>query len=49
MNNLKIFCTSLKYLKILDKLPKYIYKIGLGEKKFPDNWFDEKKEKIFLI
>ena len=43
MNNLKIFCTSLKYLKILDKLPKYIYKIGLGEKKFPDNWFDEKK------
>ena len=43
MKKLKIFCTSLEYLKILDKLPGYVSKIGLGANSFPSNWFDEKK------
>ncbi len=43
MNNLEIFCTSIQYLKILDKLPKYIKPLGLGESLFPDHWLDEKK------
>tara|TARA_B100000242_G_scaffold292481_1_gene267975 strand:+ start:68 stop:880 length:813 start_codon:yes stop_codon:yes gene_type:complete len=40
---IKIFCTSIKYLKVIDKLPKYINPIGLGINKFPDHWLDEKK------
>ena len=40
---MKIFCSSIKYLKIIDKLPNYILPIGLGEKKFPNHWLDEKK------
>lgn len=43
MNNLKIFCTSINYFKIIDKLPKYILPIGLGKESFPSNWIDEKK------
>ena len=39
----KIFCTSIKYLKVIDKLPNYIQPIGLGINKFPDHWLDEKK------
>lgn len=41
MKNLKIFCTSIKYYKVLDKLPNYIKKIGLGSKNFPSNWFND--------
>ena len=42
MKKLNIFCTSIKYYKILDKLPSYIAKIGLGNSKFPKNWYIEK-------
>jgi hypothetical protein len=42
MKNLKIFCTSINYLKILDKLPNYILKIGLGNSRFPNNWHNDK-------
>lgn len=42
MNNIKIYCTSIKYFKLLDKLPKYISPLGLGKNKFPSNWLDEK-------
>lgn len=45
MKKLTIFCTSIKYFKILDKLPNYITKIGLGESNFPNDWHDEKKGK----
>ena len=45
MSNIKIFCTSTKYYKIIDKLPNYIYPLGLGNKTFPSNWYDEKKGK----
>jgi hypothetical protein len=43
MSDLKIFCTSIKYFKILDKLPSYIQPLGLGKESFPPNWLDEKK------
>ena len=39
----KIFCTSIKYLKVIDKLPDYINPVGLGENKFPKHWLDEKR------
>ena len=34
MKKIKIFCTSLKYYKILEKLPKYIIPLGVGKEKF---------------
>ncbi len=45
MNKTKIFCTSVKYFSIIDKLPNYIIPLGLGEEKFPSNWMDEKSGK----
>lgn len=42
---LRIFCTSLKPYSLLNKLPNYIEPLGLGEQKFPKNWYDEKKGK----
>ena len=42
MSKLKIFCTSINYYRIIDNLPKYIFPLGLGKKKFPSNWLDEK-------
>tara|TARA_B100000795_G_C22799321_1_gene440980 strand:+ start:2632 stop:3447 length:816 start_codon:yes stop_codon:yes gene_type:complete len=45
MPDLKIFCTSIKYFKILDKLPNYIQPLGLGKESFPSNWLDEKNGK----
>ncbi len=42
MGKLRIFCTSIKYYKVLDKLPNYISKIGLGKSIFPKNWYDDK-------
>ena len=41
MANLKIYCTSLKYYRILDKLPNYIVPLGLGEKNFPNYWLKD--------
>lgn len=43
MKNLKIYCFSLKYYKMLDRLPDFIKPLGLGENSFPKNWLDEKK------
>lgn len=45
MKKIRIFCTSLNYYKIIDKLPKYIIPLGLGNKSFPPHWLDEKKGK----
>lgn len=42
MREIKIFCTSIKYYRILDKLPRYVKPIGLGKNVFPSNWIDEK-------
>ena len=46
MTNLNIFCSTIKYLKILEKLPSYITPIGLGDNRFPDQWLTEKKGEI---
>ena len=43
MRNLNIFCSTINYFKILEKLPSYIVPVGLGEKQFPNNWLIEKK------
>ena len=43
MVNLKIYCSTIKYYKILDKLPSYIIPVGLGDAIFPNNWETEKK------
>ena len=43
MLNLKIYCTSIKYFNILDKLPAYIKPLGLGNYNYPEHWNTEKK------
>ena len=43
MKNLKIFCTSTDYYKVVDSLPNNIIPLGLGKNTFPSNWLDEKK------
>ena len=40
---LKIFCTSIKYFDVLNKLPSNIIPFGLGNSTFPANWMNEKK------
>lgn len=40
--NLKIFCTSISPYNLLDKLPRYIQPLGLGDNEFPSNWYNEK-------
>ena len=43
MNKLQIFCSTLNYYNILEKLPSYISPFGLGDNIFPSNWLNEKK------
>ena len=43
MENLKIFCSTINYYKVLERLPNYITPVGLGENTFPSNWETEKK------
>ena len=45
MTNLNIFCATINYYKVLDKLPKYIIPVGLGDNEFPNHWQIEKKGK----
>jgi len=42
MKNLTIYCTTIKYFKVLEKLPIYIHPVGLGDGKFPEKWLTEK-------
>ena len=44
-NKIIIYCFALKYFRLLDRLPKHIIPLGLGSKKFPQNWLDEKEGK----
>jgi hypothetical protein len=48
MNNFKIFCTSINYYRILDKMPDYIYPLGLGKNHFPSHWLIEKNGENIL-
>ena len=42
MQKLEIYCTTIKYYKILEKLPPYIIPLGLGEESYPKDWLTEK-------
>ena len=42
MINLDIYCMTVEYFKILDKLPPYIKPLGLGNNIFPKHWLIEK-------
>ena len=42
MKKLTIYCTSIKYYKVLDSLPSFIKPLGLGPASYPENWLDEK-------
>ena len=42
MVNLNIYCTTIKYYKVMEKLPPYIKPLGLGNLEYPNNWLDEK-------
>ena len=48
MKKLQIYCTSIKYYSILNKLPDYIKPLGLGEAEFPNTWLNEKKDKNIM-
>ena len=43
MRKIKIYCTTIKYYKILNKLPNYIIPLGLGNETYPSFWLNEKK------
>ena len=42
MHKLEIYCTTIEYYKILEKLPSYIKPLGLGETPYPKSWLTEK-------
>ena len=47
MRKIKIYCSSIKYYSLLNKLPGYITPLGLGNSEFPDDWLKEKKGNIY--
>ena len=50
MPNLDIYCFSMKYFNLLDKLPSYIKPFGLGNNNYPEKWLTEQKgENIFNL
>ena len=42
MPNLNLYCLSLKYFSLIDKLPSYIKPLGLGTEEYPRHWLTEK-------
>ena len=42
MTDLQIYCFTIKNYKILEKLPRHIFPLGLGESEFPLNFLSEK-------
>lgn len=41
----QIYCTSIKYYSVLNKLPEHMLPLGLGNADFPKNWLIETKDK----
>lgn len=41
--NLQIYCASIKYYSLLDKLPKNIIPLGLGNNFFPNHWLNDSR------
>ena len=39
---MEIYCTTIKFYEIMDKLPEYIIPLGLGKEKYPSHWLTEK-------
>ena len=48
MPKLDIYCFSMKYFNLLDKLPSYIRPFGLGNNNYPENWLTEKNGENIL-
>ena len=42
MANLDIYCTTIRYFSVMDKLPSYIKPLGLGNTAYPKHWLTEK-------
>ena len=42
MKKIEIYCTTIKYLRVLEKLPKYIKPFGIGVEKYPNYWTTDK-------
>jgi hypothetical protein len=42
MRNINLYCLSLNYFKLIDKLPNFIKPIGLGNQEYPHHWLSEK-------
>ena len=38
MKNLNIYCLSLKYYQVIDRLPSYIKPLGLGNEEYPEKY-----------
>ena len=50
MQNLDIYCLTIKYYDLINKFPSYIKPLGLGNGGFPNNWLAEKNgESIFEL
>ena len=49
MPNLEIYCTTLKYYSVLDKLPSYIKPLGLGDHMYPKHWLVEKNGELVEV
>jgi hypothetical protein len=43
MAKLNIYCTTIRHLDLLDKLPSYVIPLGLGNTVYPDHWLTDKK------
>ncbi|MDB9760730.1 DUF4422 domain-containing protein [Pelagibacteraceae bacterium] len=43
MKKIEIYCMTIKNLNLLNKLPKNIIPLGLGEEIYPNNWLNEKE------
>ena len=41
MANLDIYCTTIKYFNVIDKLPPHIKPLGLGNNVYPEHWLSE--------
>ena len=42
---MNIYCTTIKYYKVMDTLPDYIKPLGLGDVQYPKNWLHERSKK----
>ena len=41
MPKINLYCLSLKYFNLIDKLPSFINPLGLGNESYPNHWCKE--------